>query len=91
MGNVREISCAWPHPRRDFQSLLHAEMRRMRFIAQGVDDQDFYAGDKIDNRPWHRAAVAQVRHQFLARAREEVAVHDGIAMGHRQRCNPRLA
>jgi hypothetical protein len=35
-------------------------MGGMRLIAKCIDDQDFHACDKFDNRIWHRAAIAQV-------------------------------
>jgi len=43
--------------------------------SQRVDNQDFDARDKFGNRPWHRAAIAQIGNKFLTRAREKIAVH----------------
>ena len=63
----------------------------MRFVAKRIDDQDFHARDKIDNRIRYGAAVAQVGDKFLVRAREKVAVHNGIAMRHGQRSDKGLA
>ncbi len=37
----------------------------MRFVAKRIDDQDFHARDKIDNRIRYDAAVAQVGDKFL--------------------------
>src|SRR5438309_9865327 len=82
MGNVREVSRVWSHARSDFQSLPNTQMRRVRFVAQCVDDQNLYAPDKIDNRIWNAAAIAQVSDKLLPAAREEISVYDGISMRH---------
>src|SRR5260370_18811293 len=80
--NVREISRDWSHARCDFQRLPNTQMRRVRFVAQCVDDQNLYARDKIDNRIRNTAAIAQVSDKLLPAAREEISVYDGITMRH---------
>src|SRR6266481_6151436 len=80
--NMREIRRVWSHARCDFQRLPNTQMRRVRFVAQCVDDQNLYACDKIDNRIRNTAAIAQVSDKLLAAARKEIAVYDGITMRH---------
>src|SRR5260370_644286 len=80
--DVREIRHSGSYTRGDFQRLFHAEMRRVRFVTQGVDDQNPYARDEIDNRIGDTAAIAQVGDKFFASARKEISVYDGITMRH---------
>ncbi len=65
VADVGEISRVRLDAQGDFQRLIHTEMSRMRFVAKRIDDQDFHARDKIDNRIRYDAAVAQVGDKFL--------------------------
>jgi hypothetical protein len=58
VANVGEVSRLRFYARGCFERLANAQMRWMRFVTQGVDDQDFHARDKIDNRIRHGAAIA---------------------------------
>src|SRR5260370_5352127 len=80
--NVREISRVWSHARSDFQGLPNTQMRRVRFVAQCIYDQDLHACDKIDQSIRDTAAIAQVSDKLLPAAREEISVYDGITMRH---------
>ena len=74
-----------------FQRLLHTQVRRVRFRSQRVDHQSLYARDLLRDRLRHRATIAQIRQQFLARARKEVAIHDVVSVRHGQRRDQGLA
>src|SRR5438132_1885975 len=91
MSNVGKISRVWSHARRDFQRLFYAKVSRMRFVTKRVDDQNLYARDKIDNCIRDTAAITHVGDKFLAAARKEIAIHDRVAMRHRQWSDQRLA
>src|SRR5437588_115967 len=65
VANVREERLLRPHFRRDLQSLGHAQMRRMRFVAKGVDDERFDFGDLIDDGLGDRAAIAEVSDEYF--------------------------
>ena len=91
VADVREISGLGLYESGDLQGLAHAQMCRMRSVPQRIDDQNFDARNKIDNRIRHRAAIAQISDKFLIRAREKITIHDRVAMRHRQRSDQRLA
>ena len=73
------------------QSLIDAQMRRMRLMSQRVDHEQLHALNLARNRVRHSAAIAQVGEQSVAVAGEEVAVGLGIPVRHRQRRDRRFA
>ena len=58
MADVREISGVGLYECGDLQRLAYAQMCRMRSVPERIDDQNFDARDKIDNRIRHGAAIA---------------------------------
>ena len=64
MGNVREIRRLWLNAQSDFQGLLNTQMRRVRFVAQCIYDQNLYVRYKIDNCIRNTAAIAEVTTSF---------------------------
>src|SRR5205814_10401384 len=82
MGNVREIRRLWLNAQSDFQGLLNTQMRRVRFVAQCIYDQNLYERYKIDNCIRNTAAIAEVSDEFFSAARQEIAVYDSILVRH---------
>ena len=58
VADVRKVSRFRLYARCRIQGLPNAQVCRMRSIAKRVDDKDFHARDKIDNRIRYRAAIA---------------------------------
>lgn len=85
MAHMSEVSSSRFNASRHFQSLIHAQMRRMRLVPQGVDDECFHAFDLLRNFHGHFAAIAQIRDKLPALPSKQITVDDGIPMRDRQR------
>src|SRR6266850_638914 len=82
---MREVGFAWCDPASDLDGLIDAEMSWVAFMTEGIDDQRIHTLNLVRDFIRHCAAVAQVSDELLAVAREEIAVHDGVPVRHRQR------
>ena len=87
MTNVCEVSLIRSYTMRDFQGLIDTEMRWVRFVPKCVYHQHLHALNLACDFARHLTTVAEIGDQLFSMARKEVAIHDRIAMRHRQGCD----
>ena len=68
--------------RRHFQRLAQGQVARMRFVAQGVDDERRYVGDLRDDLGRDVVAIAEVGGQLPSAAGKNVSVDEHLAVRH---------
>src|SRR4051812_24251199 len=73
VAQVGEPRLQWLHFTDYRESFVHAHMRRVGFVPEGIHDEMIHAADLFNHRRWDCFAVAQVSSELLATPRKQIS------------------